>query len=158
MRWKWDQRSNNDSPLQSASIQGGGRYGGEDFQIMHINRAYPISEFLAYSMATVNFAYHLPLNYYFKSFYKKPIFINKSYLSLVSDISMMDGFYFDVNQSSYISDSWKTTFASIGMEYRLETKLAYLLPFEVVVGIYMGNQEKADGDVKLALDFLFSAF
>lgn len=149
--FKVDHRSNNDTDIYASLVSGGGNFTDLGIPQFHLNRGYIFSQFLAWSMATLNLEYKFPLRYIYNGGRSFPLYLKKLYGTLVMDYSIMDGFYYNPNTNAYVRDEWKEGFATLGTEVSLETTIGYLLPVEYHFGLYYGFQKDASGELKAGL-------
>ncbi|MEC9283293.1 MAG: hypothetical protein VX642_11300 [Bdellovibrionota bacterium] len=148
--FQWDQRTNNDTDIYAAYVTAGGNIGGHQFNQYHENRGYPRSQFLAYSMASMNFEYLLPMKYFFKSMGSLPVFSKRITAGFVADLMAMDGNFYQESTSKFARDEWEKLYATLGSEITYETNVGYFLPIDFVFGIYQGLNEEAGGDLRFA--------
>ncbi|MAF92101.1 MAG: hypothetical protein CL674_12590 [Bdellovibrionaceae bacterium] len=148
--FQWDQRTNNDTDIYAAFVTAGGNIGGHQFNQYHENRGYPRSQFLAYSMASMNFEYLLPMKYFFKSMGSFPVFSKRITAGFVADLMAMDGNFYRETSSKFARDEWERLYATVGSEITYETNVGYFLPIDFVFGIYKGLNEEAGGDLRFA--------
>lgn len=158
LSFKYDKRSNNSTDIYASLVSGGGNFTDLGIPQFHLNRGYAYSQFLAWSMLTMNTEYKFPLWYIFDGPRKAPVYFKKLYGKLVFDYSLFDGFFYNQKSKAYSRDQWKTSFATLGAEISLETKVGYLLPLYIHLGAYYGFQEDASGDLKGGLRITMPIF
>jgi hypothetical protein len=155
---KYDKRSSNTTDIYAALVSGGGDSGGIGTRLFHLNRGYPFSQFLAWSMLSINTEYNLPLFDIYQALGNIPVFSRQIFGRLVFDISMMDGYYYSKDDSAYLRDRWSSSFISLGGELVWDTTVGYHLPMKFELGIYQGLKKRSGGDTRLSLRFSLPIF
>lgn len=143
--------------INDSAIYGSQIFSSSTGNSFHNIRGYPYGEFLAWSMASLNLEYQMPLSYIFSGS-KLPIHYRKLFLSFTIDALGLDGAYFDKNNTALTRDEWDTVYASAGMEAHLTTNVGYYIPMDFYVGLYYANEEKAYGGPAIGIGIGISGF
>lgn len=155
---KYDKRSSNNTDIYAALVSGGGDSGGIGTRLFHLNRGYPFSQFLAWSMLSFNTEYNFPLFDIYQALGNIPAFSKQIFGRFVFDVSMMDGYFYSKDDSAYIRDRWNSAFVSLGGELVWDTTIGYHLPMKFELGIYQGLKKRSGGDTRLSLRFSLPLF
>ncbi|NQZ02415.1 MAG: hypothetical protein HRT45_17285 [Bdellovibrionales bacterium] len=109
-----------------------------------IMRGYPSAAFVGRQLYNTTLEYRFPMLDIFKGKSYFPLFFRNLNASWFIDGISVDGAYFDPTRGFQLSKV-EETYWSTGLEFHLNTTLAYHLPLSTTLGLYYGFSEEAGG-------------
>lgn len=123
----------------------GGNYLVNIINSSYIMRGYPTGAFVGKTLVNTNLEYKFPLNDIYKANGLFPLFFNNVTSTIFVDGVTVDGGYLDINLENYRASEIEDSFWSTGIEFNINTTMAYHLPVTFTLGLYYGFTEKAGG-------------
>ncbi|MGE4132708.1 MAG: hypothetical protein AB7F86_13780 [Bdellovibrionales bacterium] len=108
-------------------------------------RGYPSGAFVGRKMLNANLEYVLPAAAIEKGFGTFPLFLRDLKIAFFGDALAVDGAGFNVDRLVYVRSRLSEFYTGAGMEFRLNTTMAYHLPLALNVGLYYGFNETYGG-------------
>ncbi len=135
--------SNHIIPLGDKTV--GGNYLVNIINSSYIMRGYPTGAFAGKILVNTNIEYKFPLNDIYKTNDLFPLFFKNLTSTIFLDGVAVDGGYLDSNTENYETSTIEEPFWSTGIEFNINTTVAYHLPVTFTLGLYYGFTEKSGG-------------
>lgn len=117
-------------------------------------RGYPYGALIGHNLYTANIEYRFPLYYRYGGSGTDPIFIQKLYGDVFTDIATVDGYYYSPRYYSYFQSSVGRYFVGSGVETKMDMTLFYHWPVTAVLGLYYGHDRDASLGLTPFLGFI----
>lgn len=122
----------------------GGNFPNGLIQNTFLMRGYGTGVFLGRNMITSTAEYRFPLSYPYSGWGTKPIFFNRLHGTLFVDAVTLDGRAYDAIDGRFSTTYVGKPFWSTGLEVKVDTTLFYHMPFQLILGLYYGMDQRAN--------------
>ncbi len=108
-----------------------------------ILRGYPYGALIGRNLYSTNLEYRFPISESHQGFGVKPLFIQRYYGALFTDIAMVDGALYSINSKKYKLASAGQSFVGSGLEFKADTTMFFQIPITWTLGLYYGFDKEA---------------
>ncbi len=114
----------------------------------YVMRGYDTGTFIGRNVFDASAEYRFPISYSYSGFGTRPLFISRWYGDVFSDITTLDGAFYNAVNGYYQRARLGKFFVGTGAEIKADTTLFYQLPITFSFGLYYGlNTQASNGQI-----------
>lgn len=121
-------------------------------------RGYASGQLFGRNLRTATLEYHFPLAKIYDGFGTAPLFLNRWRGAFVADIASSDGYFIGLKPYPNVRADLSKVYSSYGVEAYLETKIGYVLPLTIVLGLYKAPQQPPEYQNQMIISSIFGGF
>ncbi len=106
-------------------------------------RGYPYGALIGHNLYTANLEYRFPIRETFEGYGVKPLFFQKYYGALFTDVTTADGAFYSIKNLKYDVANAGRYFVGSGLELKVDTTMFYQIPVTWTLGLYYGFDKEA---------------